>query len=113
MNELDELKQSAERLAQTAKDSAEKLSEAARETSEIGVKVLREALRDLVKDPATVEKLRELESSFDRQIAQATSQIEDGAKQLKAFWGGLIDQAKSSGPEREGHRIDVEVERPE
>lgn len=109
MSEVDDLKQSADKLAATAKESSEKLAAAARETAEIGVKVFRERLHDMVKDPATVERMKQVEETFDRQVAQATKQIEDGAKQLMNFWSGLVQQAEPEAKEQP-RRVEVEVE---
>jgi len=107
VSEVEELKASADRLAETAKESTEKLVAAARETAEIGVKVFREQLHGMVKDEKTVERMKQMEEVFDRQVAQATKQIEDGAKQLMSFWGGLVTQAREA---EEGRRVEVEVE---
>ncbi len=109
MSEVDDLKQSADRLAETAKESGEKLVAAARETAELGVKVFREQLHGMVKDPAAVERMKQVEEVFDRQVAQATKQIEEGAKQLMSFWGGLVTQAQEA-QKAEKHRVEVEVE---
>jgi len=108
MSDVEELKQSAEKLAETAKESTEKIMAAARETAEVGVKVFRDRVHDMVKDPATVDKMKQMEDVFDRQVAQATKQIEDGAKQLMNFWGGLIQQSQQGSSEAK--RVEVEVE---
>ena len=110
MPEIDDLKQSADRLASTAKDSVERLSAAARETAEIGVQVLREQIHGLVKDPAMVARMKEVEEAFDRQVAEATRQIEDGAKQLMNFWGGVVNQSQPSTGRAQPTRVEVEVE---
>jgi hypothetical protein len=108
MSDVDDLKQSADRLADTAKESGEKLAAAARETAEIGVRIMREQIHGIVKDPATVERMKQMEETFDRQVSQATQQIEDGAKQLMNFWGGLLNQAKEA--KDNVPRVEVEVE---
>ncbi len=108
MSDVEELKQSADKLAATAKESTEKLAAAARETAEVGVKVLRDRLHDMVKDPSTVEKMKQVEDTFDRQVAQATKQIEDGAKQLMSFWSGLVQQ--QADEKEQAKRVEVEVE---
>ena len=111
MPEIDELKQSADRLASTAKESVERLTAAAKETAEIGVKVLREQIHDMVKDPGAVAKMKEVEEAFDRQIAEATRQIEDGAKQLMTFWGGLVSQSQTASDRQQPTRVEVEVDK--
>lgn len=109
MSDLDELKQSADKLAATARESTEKLAAAAKETAEIGVKVFRERLHEMVKDPATVERMKQMEETFDRQVAQATRQIEEGARQLMNFWSGLLQQNQPE-PREQPKRVEVEVE---
>lgn len=110
MPEIDDLKQSADRLASTAKESAEKLSAAAKETAEIGLQVIREQIHGLVKDPSVVSRMREVEEAFDRQVAEATRQIEDGAKQLMNFWGGVLNQAQPTSGRSQPTRVEVEIE---
>jgi len=102
-------KESSEKLAAAAKESSELLASAARETAEVGVKIFRERLHDMVKDPAAVERMKQMEDAFDKQVSQATKQIEDSAKQLMNFWGGLLQQSQSgeAGPSR---KVEVEVE---
>lgn len=120
MSDVEDLKQSADKLASAAKESSEKLASAAkessemlaaaaRETAEVGVKIFRERLHDMVKDPSTVDRMKQMEDAFDKQVAQATKQIEDSAKQLMNFWGGLLQQshAATGGPNK---KVEVEVE---
>lgn len=120
MSDVEELKQSAdklaaaakestEKLAAAAKESTEKLAAAAKETAEVGVKVFRDRIHDMVKDPTTVDKMKQMEETFDRQVEQATKQIEDGAKQLMSFWSGLVQQAQPESREQP-KRVEVEVE---
>ncbi len=110
MPEIEDLKQSADRLASTAKDSVEKITAAAKETAEIGVQVIREQIHGLVKDPSVVAKMKEVEEVFDRQVAEATRQIEDGAKQLMNFWGHLASQAQAEKNPAQPVRVEVEIE---
>ena len=110
MAQIDDLKNSADRLASTAKDSVEKLSAAAKETAEIGVQVLRDQIHGLVKEPTIVAKLKEVEEAFDRQVAEATRQIEDGARQLMSFWGNVLKQPLQSQERQQPTNVEAEIE---
>lgn len=110
MPEIDELKQSAEKLAQTTRESAERIADAARETAGVGVRVLRDTVHGLVKDEATVAKMKEMEEAFDKQVAEATRQIEEGARNLMAFWQQAARQGSGESAAQEPvTRIEVEV----
>ncbi|MEB3299522.1 MAG: hypothetical protein VKO21_08565 [Candidatus Sericytochromatia bacterium] len=109
MTEMDELKQSAEKLAQTTRESAERIAEAARDTAGVGVRVLRETVHGLIKDETTVAKMKEMEEAFDRQVAEATRQIEDGARNLMSFWQQAVKSASGEPTAQEPvTRIEVE-----
>ncbi|MBU6427858.1 MAG: hypothetical protein KGR26_02490 [Cyanobacteria bacterium REEB65] len=113
MPELEDLKESADKLALTAKESMERLSAAAKETADVGVKVFRDQIHEMVKDPAIVARMKEVEEVFDRQVAEATRQIEEGAKQLMAFWTGLASQATAASSRPKPTRVEVEIEKTE
>lgn len=74
------------------RNSFEKLMEQARETSEIGVQVAREELHKIVKDPETVRKMEDFESNFDRQFREVAGRIEDSTRQMASMFDNLMSQ---------------------
>lgn len=74
------------------RESFEKLMAQARETSEIGVQVAREEIHKLVKDPDTVRKMEDFEENFDRQFREVANRIEDSTRQMASMFDNLMSQ---------------------
>lgn len=75
------------------KASAEKLAQQARETAELGVQVARDQIHSLVKDPEVLRRMEEVEETFDRQMQDVSRRIEDGANQMFTMLNNLMAQA--------------------
>lgn len=84
------------------KESADKLVKQARETADLGVQIAREQIHDLVKDPEMIHRMEEAEAAFDRQMDEITRRIEEGANQLYSVFSQILTQVpgtKKEAPE--------------
>lgn len=79
------------------RQSFEKLMAQARETSEIGVQVAREEIHRIVKDPDTVRKMEDFEENFDRQFREVANRIEDSTRQMASMFDNLMSQVPFPG----------------
>jgi hypothetical protein len=85
MPDLNDLKLSVEKLAQQAK-----------ETAEIGVSFVREQIHAIVPDPELVERLKQVESVIDAQVAEAQAEVK---KTLEAMQQSLQTVLKGGAAE--------------
>lgn len=96
------------------RESFEKLMAQARETSEIGVQVAREEIHKLVKDPETVRKMEDFEKNFDKQFREVATRIEESTRQMASMFDNLMSQlpfspkAESAKPEAEAAKTESE-----
>ncbi|HEY9898627.1 MAG TPA: hypothetical protein V6D00_05550 [Pantanalinema sp.] len=90
------------------KDSADKLAKQARETAELGVQVARDQIHTLIKDPEMVRRMEEAESAFDKQMQEVQRRIEDGANQMLSIFNSFVSQAgdKTEAPKAEAEKTD-------
>lgn len=75
------------------KESADKLAKQARETADLGVQIAREQIHGLVKDPEMLRRMEEAEAAFDRQMEEITRRVDDGAAQLYSVFNQILSQA--------------------
>lgn len=92
------------------KDSADKLAKQARETADLGVQVAREQIHSLIKDPEMVRRMEEAETAFDKQMQEVQRRIEDGANQMLSIFNNLVSQA---GVKTEAEAPKAEAEKTE
>lgn len=92
------------------KDSADRLAKQARETAELGVQVAREQIHTLIKDPEVVRRMEEAENAFDKQMQEVQRRIEDGANQMLSIFNTFVTQAtgKTEAPAAEAPKAETE-----
>lgn len=106
---------------QDLKTSAEKLAEQARETAEIGIAVVREKLHEMIKDPEARRRVEEAEAAIDRQVQETSRKIEENARDMMNLVNDFLARTplggapifKGTKPEQTGkpEPRKVEVER--
>lgn len=79
------------------KDSADKLAQQARETAEVAMKVARDQIHELVKDPEMVRRMQDAEEKFDTQVREISNRMEEGAKQMMDLFNNLLKQTPMAG----------------